>query len=285
MSLIELVLILLITAGFSGAIPVAKVGLKGAEVRGFTAVYISGIVFTMFIEQLIFIPMRYARVDFGRPILTIAIAGGIGALGYLSGYGGMKNVHAGISSTVFNLQGPLILTFGAIFTSTYPGNYITTGLIVSIVGIVLIGSSKFTLSKISIGIPFILVAIAPVLWALEWVFFSEASALDPIFFTFILYLAAFLVALAFSLYGKELFNIQSKSAAYAFFGGTLAGIANASYGVFITNFGTALTGIVTIISVPVSVLLVIAVLRERYSLKEVIGLVVTGIGLGIALVL
>jgi drug/metabolite transporter (DMT)-like permease len=71
----------------------------------------------------------------------------------------------------------------------------------------------------------------------------------------------------------------------AFLGGSLAGVANASYGVFITNYGTALTGIVTIISVPASVLLVIAVLHERYSVSEIAGLIVTAIGLGVALIL
>jgi hypothetical protein len=65
----------------------------------------------------------------------------------------------------------------------------------------------------------------------------------------------------------------------------LAGVANAAYGVFITNFGTALTGIVTIISVPVSVLLVIALLHERYTYTELIGLIVIGIGLAIALII
>ncbi|MEM3907058.1 MAG: hypothetical protein QXZ17_09400, partial [Nitrososphaerota archaeon] len=64
----------------------------------------------------------------------------------------------------------------------------------------------------------------------------------------------------------------------------VAGVANASYGIFITSYGTALTGIVTIIAVPVTVLLVIAVLQERYTFTEILGMIVIGIGLGIALI-
>ncbi|MEM0135015.1 MAG: DMT family transporter [Thermoplasmatales archaeon] len=284
MELSELLLIILITFGFSGAIPIAKVGVNGAPVEGFTAIYMSGIVFTMFVEQLIFIPLKDSSITFGHPIFLIIIAGAIGAFGYLSGYGGMKRVHAGISSTIFNLQGPLILLFGALVTGIYPGKSITIGLVISLVGVVLIGSSKFKLRNISLGIPFILVVLAPILWALEWVFFSTVSAKDPVFFTFLLYLIAFFVTLVVATSRRLLFSVSKKAATYAFLGGALAGIANASYGVFITNYGTALTGIVTIISVPVSVLLVIAILSERYASLEVLGLIITGIGLGIALI-
>jgi drug/metabolite transporter (DMT)-like permease len=281
----EFLLIFLITLGFSGAIPFAKVGVSNTTVQGFTAIYISGIAFTMFIEQLIFIPLNDSFVSFGSPVLVIIAAGTIGAFGYLSGYGGIKKVHAGISSTVFNLQGPLILLFGALFTSIYPGNKITLGLVISLLGIILIGSSKFKLKNMALGVPFILVVIAPILWALEWVFFSTVSGKDPIFFTFLLYLIACIVTLVIAVGRKTLFTVSRRAATYGFLGGVLAGVANASYGVFITNYGTALTGIVTIISVPVSVLLVIAVLHERYSKSEILGLIVTGIGLGIALIL
>ena len=285
MAFAELLMIFLITLGFSGAIPLAKVGLRNSAVEGFTAIYIGGIVFTMLIEQLIFIPLKFSFVTFGSSVAVVVIAGSIGAFGYLSGYGGMKKVHAGISSTVFNLQGPLILIFGALITSIYPGRYITIGLVISLVGIILLGSSKFKLRNISIGIPFILVVLAPVLWALEWVFFSTVSIRDPIFYTFLLYLTAFVVTLFLSIGRKAISDIQRKAAMMAFLGGSLAGVANASYGVFITNYGTALTGIVTIISVPASVLLVIAVLHERYSVSEIAGLIVTAIGLGVALIL
>ncbi|MCL4447445.1 MAG: hypothetical protein M1556_05275 [Candidatus Thermoplasmatota archaeon] len=202
----ELLLIFLITLGFSGAIPIAKVGVNSANVQGFTAIYISGIVFTMFVEQLIFIPLKASFVSFGPPVLVIIIAGTVGAFGYLSGYGGMKKVHAGISSTVFNLQGPLILLFGALFTSIYPGNMITLGLIISLMGIVLIGSSRVKLKNMALGIPFILVVLAPILWALEWVFFSTVSVKDPIFFTFLLYLTACLVTLAIGIGRNTLFT-------------------------------------------------------------------------------
>ena len=285
MAFAELLMIFLITLGFSGAIPLAKVGLRSSAVEGFTAIYMGGIVFTMFIEQLIFIPLEFSFITFGSPVAVVVIAGSIGAFGYLSGYGGMKKVHAGISSTVFNLQGPLILIFGALITSIYPGRDITIGLIISLVGIILLGSSKFKLGNISIGIPFILVVLAPILWALEWVFFSTVSIRNPIFYTFLLYLTAFVVTLLLGVGRRAMLGIQRKAAMMAFLGGTLAGIANASYGVFITNYGTALTGIVTIISVPASVLLVIAVLHERYTASEVIGIIVTAIGLGIALIL
>ena len=285
MAFAELLMIFLITLGFSGAIPLAKVGLRSSAVEGFTAIYMGGIVFTMFIEQLIFIPLEFSFITFGSPVAVVVIAGSIGAFGYLSGYGGMKKVHAGISSTVFNLQGPLILIFGALITSIYPGRYITIGLIISLVGIILLGSSKFKLGNISIGIPFILVVLAPILWALEWVFFSTVSIRNPIFYTFLLYLTAFVVTLLLGVGRRAMLGIQRKAAMMAFLGGTLEGIANASYGVFITNYGTALTGIVTIISVPASVLLVIAVLHERYTASEVIGIIVTAIGLGIALIL
>ncbi len=281
----ELLLIFLITLGFSGAIPIAKVGLREASVEGFTAIYVSGIALTMLVEQLIFIPLRDSSVSFGSPIPTVILAGAIGAFGYLSGYKGMKKVHAGISSTVFNLQGPLILVFGALFSSAYPGNIIVTGLLLSLIGIVLIGLPKFKTGNMSLGIPFIFVVLAPILWGLEWVFFSFVSSRDPIFFTFLLYAVASVVVIAFSLVRKSLFSIKKKTLLFALTGGMLAGVANAAYGVFITNFGTALTGIVTIISVPVSVLLVIAVLHERYTYTELIGLTVTGIGLAIALII
>ena len=102
---------------------------------------------------------------------------------------------------------------------------------------------------------------------------------------FLLYAVASVVVIAFSLARKSLFSVKKKTLLFALTGGMLAGVANAAYGVFITNFGTALTGIVTIISVPVSVLLVIAVLHERYTYTELIGLTVTGIGLAIALII
>ncbi|MCL4333791.1 MAG: DMT family transporter [Candidatus Thermoplasmatota archaeon] len=285
MTPLEILLIFLITLGFSGAIPIAKVGLRNSRVEVFTAIYTGGIVFTMFVEQIIFIPLGHSHVSFGSPALVILLAGFIGALGYLSGYGGMKGVHAGISSTVFNLQGPLILIFGALFTAIIPGKAIIIGLLLSVAGIVLIGAPKFTAGKISFGIPFILVILAPILWAIEWVSFSSVSARDPVFYTFLLYLTAFVVSAAIALLRKGLTGATRKMFLYAFSGGALAGIANASYGIFISSYGTALTGIVTIISVPVSVLLVMAVLRERYTITEIVGLVVIGVGLGIALFL
>lgn len=280
----EIFLIFLITLGFSGAIPIAKVGVKDSNVEGFTAIYLSGTVFTMFVEQVMFIPLKHSFIYFGSPIIVVILAGTIGSFGYLSGYAGMKRTHAGISSTVFNLQGPLILVFGALLTAAYPGTFMIVGLAVSVVGILLIGLSKFNLKNFSVSIPFSFVVLAPILWALEWVSFSTVSMKDPIFFTFILYLTAFLVATIISISRKRLLTVVKKAALYAFAGGALAGIANASYGIFITNYGTALTGIVTIISVPVTVILVIAVLQERYTISEILGLIVIGIGLGIALV-
>ncbi|MGC8618421.1 MAG: EamA family transporter [Thermoplasmata archaeon] len=286
MTPVEILLIFLITLGFSGAVPFAKVSVQKMSVEAFTTVYIGGIVFTMGIEQLLLVSLKYSFVTFGTPIVTIIIAGVVAAVGYLSGYAGMKRIYAGISSTIFNLQGPLILVFGAVVTATYPGNMIIIGLAISLIGIVLIGgASKVRLTNFSFGIPFILVVLAPILWALEWVLFSRVSSRDPVFFTFFLYLTAFLVTSAFSTFRRTLFSGSRKVALFAFMGGSLAGLANASYGVFITNYGTALTGIVTIISIPASVLLVIAVLHEHYTRKEVLGLLAIGIGLGISLIL
>ncbi|MEM3192848.1 MAG: DMT family transporter [Nitrososphaerota archaeon] len=284
MGSLELLLILLIVLGLSGAVPLAKVGVSNSVAEAFTAIYVSGIVFTMSVEQLIFIPLKYSFITFGHPVTMIILAGVISALGYLSGYRGMKGVHAGISGTMFNLQGPLILLFGALLMTIYPEKTIIIGLIVSLVGIALIGSSKLKWRSISIGISFILVSLAPILWALAWVLFSTVSGEDPTFFTFLFFLTTFFVLLVIALGRKAFLLVPREAATYAFLGGTVAGVANASYGIFITSYGTALTGIVTIIAVPVTVLLVIAVLQERYTFTEVLGMIVIGVGLGIALI-
>ena len=42
---------------------------------------------------------------------------------------GYQQPNAGISSTIFNLQGPLIALLGALFYMEYPGNLVLTGLL------------------------------------------------------------------------------------------------------------------------------------------------------------
>ena len=73
--------------------------------------------------------------------------------------------------------------------------------------------------------------------------------------------------------------------AYALTGGFFSGIANGAYGIFITHYGTTLTGLITLISVPVSIILVVLILKERYVKLEMLGIALVCIGLLVSAIL
>ena len=123
--------------------------------------------------------------------------------------------------------------------------------------------------EIKFNIPFILLSLSPLFWALEWVIFSFVSYTAPIFFTFVLYFSIFLVLVAMNIISKPPLISSPRIRAYALTGGLFSGIANGAYGIFITYYGTTLTGLITLISVPVSIILVVVILKERYVKKQV----------------
>jgi drug/metabolite transporter (DMT)-like permease len=81
------------------------------------------------------------------------------------------------------------------------------------------------------------------------------------------------------------FFMPRKSLVYAICGGSFAGVGNASYGVLISSYGTAFSGVVILLSVPLSVGLSVLVLHEKYSNIEALGLSVISIGLAVAFIL
>ncbi|MCL5804629.1 MAG: EamA family transporter, partial [Candidatus Thermoplasmatota archaeon] len=135
MNIEEYLLILLITLGFSIAVVFAKISLNRIRPERFSMIYISGATLVIFIEFVIFHLAGDAPVFLTDRITLVIIMGGIfGAFAYLFGYIGLRSVHAGISSTIFDLQGPLITFIGAIVFAIYPGNYVILGLFVAIFG-------------------------------------------------------------------------------------------------------------------------------------------------------
>ena len=285
MILFEVALIILITMGFSIAVLFSKVSLNHIRPERFAMLYIMGASLVIFIEFSVFHLLGKAPIIIGVNIWIILVAAFFGAFAYFFGYVGLKNTNAGISSTIFNLQGPLIALLGALFYMEYPGNLVLTGLAIAIVGLFMMGSSGNSGKEIKFNIPFILLSLSPLFWALEWVIFSFVSYTAPIFFTFVLYFSIFLVLVAMNFISKPPLISSPRIRAYALTGGLFSGIANGAYGIFITYYGTTLTGLITLISVPVSIILVVVILKERYMKLEMLGIILVCIGLLVSAIL
>ncbi|MEM0161401.1 MAG: DMT family transporter [Thermoplasmata archaeon] len=285
MNIIGVTLIVLVTIGFSVAVLFSKVSLKEMRPERFTMYYIFGAVVVMTIEVIAIRPKIGIGYLWNQDLIIILISSIFGAVAYFFGYIGLKGTFAGISSTIFNLQGLLITFIGAIAYRIFPGYNILFGLLVSLFGLYLIGIKGLNKTKIKVDKSFIFLTLSPVLWALEWVCFSFVSSTSPIFYTYLLYsfifLLLFIVNVAFV---KKSSAEHRNMKMLAIYGGFFSGLGNAAYGIFISEYGTALTGVITILSVPVSVILAIIILRERYTKIELVGIVAVFIGLMIALV-
>lgn len=286
MSLLEILLILLITLGFSIAVVFAKVSLSKIRPERFSMIYISGAALVIFIEFIIFHLSGEAPVYLNeRTVIFIVIGGVFGAFAYLFGYIGLRRVHAGISSTIFDLQGPFITFIGAVFFAIYPGNYVLLGLFIAIFGLFLMGYKKNEAGKIKITLPFIFLAFSPALWALEWISYDYVSEPAPIFLTFLLYLTILLVLILMNAVTRPPLISSLRIRVIAFIGGLFSGIANGSYGIFITFYGSTLTGVITLLSVPVGLFLIIVFLHEKYTRVEIIGIIAVCAGLVISTVI
>jgi drug/metabolite transporter (DMT)-like permease len=286
MNIEEYLLILLITLGFSIAVVFAKISLNRIRPERFSMIYISGATLVIFIEFVIFHLAGDAPVFLTDRITLVIIMGGIfGAFAYLFGYIGLRSVHAGISSTIFDLQGPLITFIGAIVFAIYPGNYVILGLFVAIFGLFLMGYKRNDSGKIKVTVPFIFLAFSPLLWALEWISFDSVSGPAPIFLTFLLYFSILIILVFINAVTKPPLISPVRLRVMAFIGGLFSGIANGSYGIFITIYGSTLTGIITLLSVPVGLLLIIVFLHERYTRLEIIGILAIVAGLAISTLL
>ncbi len=284
MDIIGITLIVLVTVGFSVAVLFSKVSLKEMRPERFSMYYIFGAVIVMTFEIVAIRPKVEIGYLWNHDVIIILISSVFGALGYFFGYVGLKGSFAGISSTIFNLQGLLITFIGAIAYRIFPGYSIVVGLLVSLFGLYLVGIKGLNKTKIKVDKSFIFLTLSPVLWALEWVCFSFISSTSPIFYTYLLYsfifLLLFIVNAAFV---KKSSAEHRNMKMFAIYGGFFSGLGNAAYGIFISEYGTALTGVITILSVPVSVILAIIILRERYTKIELVGIVAVFIGLVIAL--
>ena len=281
----ELALIILITTGFSVAVLFSKVSLNHMRPERFAMLYIMGASIVIFVEFLIFHLLGQAPIVIGINVWMILVAAFFGAFAYFFGYVGLKNTHAGISSTIFNLQGPLIALLGALFYMVYPGNLVLAGLAIAIVGLIMMGSNGNSKNDLKFNVSFLLLSVFPLFWALEWVIFSFVSYNSPIFLTFILYFSIFLVLAVMNFISRPPVISPPRIRAYALTGGLFSGIANSSYGIFITNYGTTLTGLITLISVPVSIVLVVTILKERYVKLEIIGIILVCAGLLVSTIL
>lgn len=286
MSLLEIFLIVLITLGFSIAVVFAKVSLDKIRPERFSMIYISGAALVIFIEFIIFHVIGEAPVYLNeKTALFIMIGGVFGAFAYLFGYIGLRWVHAGISSTIFDLQGPFITFIGAIVFAIYPGNFVLLGLFIAIFGLFLMGYKKNEAGKVKITLPFIFLAFSPVLWALEWISYDSVSQPAPIFLTFLLYLTILLVLILMNAVTRPPLISSFRIRFIAFIGGLFSGIANGSYGIFITLYGSTLTGVITLLSVPVGLFLIIVFLHEKYTRVEIIGIIAVCAGLVISTVI
>lgn len=285
MPLLELLLILLITLGFSIAVVFAKVSLKQMMPERFSMIYSMGATTVIFIEFSIFHSLGRAPIAIGGSVWILILSAIFGAFAFFSGYVGLKKNTAGVSSTIFDMQGPMIVFIGALAFSIYPGNMVTLGIIVAVVGLFVMGFGRDGLGKIRFTLPFVILCAAPVLWALQWIVFSFISAPAPIFLTFVLYLSIFLVLAVLNLVFRRRVISSLRARGMALVGGFFSGIANGTYGVFITTYGSTLTGIITLISVPVALILVILILKETYNRKEIAGIGLVCLGLFVSMVL
>lgn len=285
MPFLELLLIILITTGFSVAVVFSKVSLNQMMPERFGMIYILGATTVTFIEFALFHSLGKADIAIGGSPWILLLAAVFGSLAYFFGYVGLKNAHAGVSSTIFNMQGPMIVFIGALLFRIYPGNLVVLGVLVAVVGLFVMGFGRDVLGKIQFTLPFLVLCFSPVFWALEWVVFAFISTPAPIFLTFVLYLFIFLILSALNLVVRRPVISSLRARGLALIGGFFSGIANGSYGIFITNYGSTFTGIITLISVPVSLFLVILFLKEKYSRKEVAGIILVCTGLVVSTVL
>lgn len=284
MDILGFTLIAMITTGFSVAVLFSKVSLTEMRPERFTLYYIFGAVIVMSVEIIVVRPEILITLLLNQDLIIILISSAFGALAYFFGYIGLKGTYAGISSTIFNLQGVLITFIGAIAYRIFPGYSIIFGLLVSLLGLYFIGIKGLNKTKIKLDKSFIFLTLSPILWALEWVCFSFVSAKAPIFYTYLLYFFILLLLLIGNMaFVRKSSAEHRKMKLYAIYGGFFSGLGNAAYGIFISQYGTALTGVITILSVPASVILAILILRERYTRIELVGIVTVFIGLMIAL--
>ena len=281
----EMALIVIITAGFSVAVLFSKVSLNYMKPERFIMLYIMGASIVIFTEFSIFHLIGEAPITTSANIWLILIAALFGALAYFFASVGLKNTHAGISSTIFNLQGPMIALIGALFYMVYPGNLVLAGLAIAVLGLFMMGSNGNSRSDLKLNISFILLSLSPIFWALEWVIFSLVSSSAPLFLTFILYFSIFLVLVVMNAVSRQPLISSPRIRAYALTGGLFSGIANGAYGIFITDYGTTLTGLITLLSVPVSLVLVVLILKERYVKLEMLGIVLVCAGLLVSTIL
>lgn len=275
-------LVTLITLGFSSAIIFSKISLGEIKPERFAMIYTFGAVIVIAAQTAVMHLLGDAPFIFNSGFVLIIVAAAFGALAYFSAYTGLKGTAAGISTTVFNLQGPLITFVGAVIYRIFPGYPVIFGLAISLAGLFIFGMKDMR-GSLRLSRSFLLLSLSPLLWALEWISFSLVSSVSPMFYTFLLYLLIFLVLFIVNnvIIRPELVSSR-KSRIFALTGGIFSGMANGSYGIFLTNNGTTLTGVITLLSVPVSVLLVIVTLKERYSRLEIGGITAIFAGLLVA---
>ena len=275
-------LVLPITLGFSLAVIFSKVSLGEIKPERFAMIYTFGAILVIAIQTLIFHIMGEAPFIINSDAIVIIVAAAFGALAYLSAYIGLKGTAAGISTTVFNLQGPLITLIGAIVYRIFPGYPVILGLAISLIGLFLFGVKDIKKS-LKLSKSFMFLSLSPFLWALEWISFSLVSSISPMFYTFVLYFFIFLMLLIVNngIIRPKLVSSR-KARIFAMIGGIFSGVANGSYEIFLSSNGTALTGVITLLTVPVSVLLVMATLKEQYSGLEIGGIVIIFAGLLVA---
>lgn len=281
----EIILVVLITLGFSIAVIFAKTSLNKMDAKGFVKFYFLGAAIVIFIEFLTLHSMGLANITFSFNAWAILLSAAFGAAAAFAGFIGMKRIHAGVSGTIFNLQGPLIALFGVLFYRIYPSNMVFMGILISVIGLIIMGLDRGLKATVRFTSPFLLLSVSPLLWALEWILFSFTSSAAPVFLTFLLYLFIFIILWGLNYVFRPLSEGPSRTRFLAIAGGSFAGVANGSYGIFITYYGPALTGIVTLMSVPVSVLLAFLILKERYNGPEFLGMVLVCIGLVVSTIL
>ena len=278
----DALLVLPITLGFSFAVIFSKVSLGEIKPERFAMIYTFGAIVVIAVQTLIFHIMGKASFIINSGIILILLAAAFGAFAYFLAYTGLKGTAAGISTTVFNLQGPLITFIGALVYRIFPGYPVIVGLLISLVGLFIFGMKDMK-EPLKLSRSFVFLSLSPLLWALEWISFSLVSSVSPMFYTFVLYLFIFLMLfITNNVIIRPKLVSSRKARTFAMIGGIFSGIANGSYGIFLSSNGTTLTGLVTLLTVPVSVLLVMATLREKYSLLEMGGIAIIFAGLVVA---
>jgi|GEM_PF-2304920 EamA-like transporter family. len=277
----EIELILMISFGFSIAILFAKRALNELLPETFSFIYILGASITMLITYFTF-NFNFSQINFHDFI--IALTGGLfGALGYLCGYIGLRKIHAGITNTIFNLQGPFIILLGLFFYANAIDANVIYSLIISIIGLFMFSIKDIKYIKFNIWLLFI--TAAPIFWASMWIIFSFINTNTPIFYTLIMYFFADAYLFLISFLRKRINIRLNKHLYYSLCGGFISGLANSAYGIFILSYGTTLTGLITLLSVPITIILAMVFLKEFYTVYEMLGIVLISIGLSIGVFL